>query len=81
MFCQFLLLSLGQNMMFSETWSRKFCFDIPSSVSTLSPFLIFISLLREKKKLVARFLRFIAHTHGASLVFVSNKDDLSNAKV
>lgn len=41
---------------------------------------VFRDMEPEKKKLVARFLRFIAHTHGASLVFVSNKDDLSNAK-
>jgi hypothetical protein len=35
----------------------------------------------EQKKVMSRFLRFVAHSRGASLLFVSQKDEGSIARV
>ncbi|KAI9348765.1 hypothetical protein DFJ73DRAFT_960173 [Zopfochytrium polystomum] len=40
----------------------------------------FRDLEPERKKLVTKFLRYMAHTRGASLLFVSLKDENANAK-
>lgn len=36
---------------------------------------------REKRKMICKTLRFIAHMHGASLIFTSQKDDVSTSRV
>ncbi|KAI9093115.1 hypothetical protein DFS34DRAFT_696775 [Phlyctochytrium arcticum] len=41
---------------------------------------LFREMESEKRKLIAKTLRYLAHTHGASLVFVSQKDENTVAK-
>jgi hypothetical protein len=42
---------------------------------------LFRSFEPEKKKIISRFLRYIAHTRGASLLYTSSKDEVLSNKL
>jgi dynein light intermediate chain 2, cytosolic len=74
----------------SHAWTR-FGADHPDKDS-VSPFLIPVvivgtkydalsSMESERRKLLCKTLRYVSHTNGASLLFVSSKDESSVTKV
>ncbi|KAJ3414837.1 Cytoplasmic dynein 2 light intermediate chain 1 [Chytridiales sp. JEL 0842] len=55
--------------------------DLNSDVMQISPVPIVIAGSNEKRKLVCKFLRYIAHTCGASLLFTSSKEEILALKL